>query len=230
MDGVEILAQARAAGIHVKAHGETLAISGPSHAAPLAQQLIACKADILPFLQAEETAGQPDADTTPTVLTQAMTWLSTALAHGPQPEGKLALEAQAAGITKATLRRAKTALGVESKRQGKHWVWVSPQGAQDAHRQQTNLKTITGADGRSYTVTLACCRRCSGSNWGPSGHHTPDGAEIWSCLDCAHPSAETPPAPCASDRDEYACPSCHDVYGLVKDARGVICYRCHRRF
>jgi hypothetical protein len=169
-----------------------LAISGPSHAVPLAQQLIERKADIIPLLRAEETAGQPDADTTPTVLTQAMTWLSTALAHGPQPEGKLALEAQAAGITKATLRRAKTALGVESKRQGKHWVWVSPQGAhgaQDAHGQQVNPKTTIGANGQLYIVRLARCRRCSGSNWGPSGRHTPDRAEVWTCLDCAHPLA-----------------------------------------
>jgi hypothetical protein len=255
MDGVEILAQARAAGIHVKAHGETLAISGPSHAAPLAQQLIERKADIIPLLRAEGTESLPDADTTPTALMQATAWLATALAHGPQPEGKLALEAQAAGITEATLRRAKSALGVQSKRQGKHCVWVSPQGAQDAQcqdaqsaqcqdahgqgvqdahgqgaqPQQANPTTITGADGRSYTVALARCRRCSGSNWGPSGRHTPDGAEIWSCLGCARPSPETPPAPCASDRDEYACPAC-GPYTIVRDARGVVCYRCHQRF
>lgn len=130
MEGVELLAQARAADIDVQAHGETLAISGPSHAASWAQQLIERKADIIPLLQAEGTGSLPDAEST--VLAQAMAWLSTALARGPQPESKLALEVHAAGISKASLRRAKTALGVESKRQGKHWVWVSPQGV---HRQ-----------------------------------------------------------------------------------------------
>jgi len=97
-----------------------------------------------------------------------------------------------------------------------------------AHRQRANPKTIPGANGRSHTVTLARCRRCSGSHWGPSGRHTPDGAEIWTCLDCLLASPETPPRD--GDRDAYACPSCHDLYSLVKDARSTICSRCHQRF
>jgi hypothetical protein len=56
IDRLELLAQARAAGIHVQAHGETLTISGPPQAETLAQQLIEYKADIIPLLlQAEGT-------------------------------------------------------------------------------------------------------------------------------------------------------------------------------
>jgi hypothetical protein len=228
MTPTEILEAITAAGGELRCTDDGVSIIAPEPLDPeLLAQVRSQKAEFLLLLQAEETAE--------TVLTQAMTWLSTALAHGPQPEGKLALEAQAAGITKATLRRAKTALGVKSKRQGKHWVWASPQGAQGAqdaqgaHRQQANPKTITGADGRPCIVRIAQCPRCSGSNWGPSGRHTPDEAEIWSCLDCARPSPETPPTPRASDRDEYACPAC-GPYTIVRDARSTICFRCHRRF
>jgi len=85
------------------------------------------------------------------------------------------------------------------------------------------LKPFIGADGRPYSVTLARCRQCRGGRWGPSGRHTPDRAEVWTCLDCARPSPETPPRR-AADRDEYACPSCHDFYSWVKETRSTICF------
>jgi hypothetical protein len=35
-------------------------------------------------------------------------------------------QAQAAGVSEKSLRRAKTALGVQSKRHGKRWNWIPP--------------------------------------------------------------------------------------------------------
>ncbi len=66
-------------------------------------------------------------------LTEAKEFLGEALAGGPIPAREVQEEAQAAGIAKRTLDRARKALGVEVRRQGKAgrrgggtWYWSLP--------------------------------------------------------------------------------------------------------
>jgi hypothetical protein len=88
--------------------------------------------------------------------------------------------------------------------------------------------TFTGANGRVFSVTLARCRQCDGTNWGPTERHTPDGTEVWHCLDC-YSAACGASSPRAGGRDATECPNC-GPYTLIEEARGLVCYRCRRRF
>jgi hypothetical protein len=59
---------------------------------------------------------------------EALEWLSIALADGPRPARELFAEARADGITPHTLRNAKTALGVQARKNGfeRGWTWFLP--------------------------------------------------------------------------------------------------------
>ena len=64
-------------------------------------------------------------------LKEAMEILREVLGEGPADGKRVQREASEAGITDRTLRRAKTALGVKSKREGGlgpagRWVWSLP--------------------------------------------------------------------------------------------------------
>lgn len=67
--------------------------------------------------------GRPD-----TERTEAMDWLRDSLAGGPVSASFIQGAARSAGIAAMTLRRAKDALCIESKRDGAGWVWMLPQG------------------------------------------------------------------------------------------------------
>lgn len=56
---------------------------------------------------------------------QAAAWLQKALKSGARPVPELEAEAGEAGVSKASLKRAKKALGVSSRREGKGWIWES---------------------------------------------------------------------------------------------------------
>lgn len=64
-------------------------------------------------------------------LNEAKQFLHEVLAHGPKPVGKVKTEAYGAGISHATLRRAKKALGIEARKDGMKggWVWGLPRSA-----------------------------------------------------------------------------------------------------
>ena len=64
------------------------------------------------------------------VLGDAKTLLSDLLADGPRGADEISEEAKSAGISTATLRRAKAALGVKSRRDGQKggWIWEIPKG------------------------------------------------------------------------------------------------------
>jgi putative DNA primase/helicase len=72
------------------------------------------------------------------MLEEAVDFLTELLADGPVPQKIAAKEADDAGISAATLRRAKRRLGVKSDKQSAgEWVWVMKQGAhEDAHVSQ----------------------------------------------------------------------------------------------
>lgn len=71
-----------------------------------------------------------------TAIAEAKEWLDDALADGPVVNTELFDRAAGDGISKATLRRAKKALNVESSRKGYGaagtWWWVKPTSAKNA--------------------------------------------------------------------------------------------------
>jgi len=73
----------------------------------------------------------------PVERTEAEAWLQTALSGGPQPAADLFREAEAVGISGATLRRAKTALAcvrAQKSGYGNGWTWEL---IEDAHVSYT---------------------------------------------------------------------------------------------
>ena len=66
----------------------------------------------------------------PTLLALASTWLSNLLANGPVPVTEIEEAAEAEPISNATLYRAKTAIGAQSKQMRNdsvsQWVWFMP--------------------------------------------------------------------------------------------------------
>jgi hypothetical protein len=60
-----------------------------------------------------------------------MEFLKQELAEGPVPSRELLKKAKAEGISEKTLYRAKSSLGVVSKKEGRErWVWTFPEGYQ----------------------------------------------------------------------------------------------------
>ena len=73
----------------------------------------------------------------------AETWLRTELANGPRPAAALLAKARKDGVSAATLRKAKKALDVESKRQSRlgSWAWELPA---DENSDMWNLQDKIG--------------------------------------------------------------------------------------
>jgi len=70
--------------------------------------------------------GTPKPGPAPTALTEAQAFLRSLLTDGPRQATAVQKEAEAAGISEATLRRAKEDLGIKPKKQGKEWYWSLP--------------------------------------------------------------------------------------------------------
>ncbi len=65
-------------------------------------------------------------------LNQAIDWLRTLLADGPKHQNEIVTEAEKAGYSRATIRRAKDQLGINPQKRefSGRWEWALPQGAQ----------------------------------------------------------------------------------------------------
>jgi hypothetical protein len=87
---------------------------------------------------ASQLTAEAASDDERSALDEAADFLAELLADGPVPQKIAAKEADDAGISAATLRRAKQRLGVKScKRGAGEWVWVMKQVAhKDAHVSQ----------------------------------------------------------------------------------------------
>jgi hypothetical protein len=74
----------------------------------------------------------------PTELDDAKRWLTDLLADGGLPAREVEAAARDAGYTTATLRRAKAALQVDSRKAdfGGGWIWVLPVDAEGAHTRE----------------------------------------------------------------------------------------------
>ena len=81
-------------------------------------------------------ADEPEAS----ALEAAAEFLTRALANGPVPQAAVMADANASGISTATLRRAKAKLGVEAVKQGMDggWFWALP--AQAASREPASAE------------------------------------------------------------------------------------------
>ena len=82
----------------------------------------------VPFARAAELLEVDEAERR-RKLAEAIAFLQHALVGGRRPAHAVLREAAQAGIAKRTLYHAKTALGIESSRQGYtggHWVWKAP--------------------------------------------------------------------------------------------------------
>jgi hypothetical protein len=70
-------------------------------------------------------------------LEEAMEFLRDELESGPVESTQVSKDARAAGITEITLKRAKRALGVRSRKQADGpWAWEMPEGAPEPHTSQ----------------------------------------------------------------------------------------------
>jgi hypothetical protein len=113
------------------------------------------------ILAAESDEGERSA------ITEAVDFLRTALSSGGRESKAISDEARQAGISDATLRRAKARLKVQSKKLGlpgshlQKWVWKLPDGepdqvcAQDAQIMESDHLRASGADKDSYSQHLA---------------------------------------------------------------------------
>jgi hypothetical protein len=98
-------------------------------------------------------------------ISEAVDFLKVALCDGGRDAKAIETEARQAGINHATLRRAKTRLGIKSHKVGmpgahfQKWVWELPEGAQpvseDAQASEVEHLRASGADKGTYGNDLA---------------------------------------------------------------------------
>ena len=76
-------------------------------------------------------------------------WLAALLANGPRFVREVADKAGAEGISQATLRRSREALGIEPRKVGREWLWELPaedaQVAQVAQVEQVEVEQVDAA-------------------------------------------------------------------------------------
>ncbi len=96
-------------------------------------------------------------------LAAAQDWLRDFLAEGPQPQREIMSAADAFCHSRKTVRRAKAALGIESRkmggtdgRKGAQWFWHLPGGqdgqeTQDAQHREMGTLAISGHVGSNDT-------------------------------------------------------------------------------
>ena len=94
--------------------------------------------ELLAQAEAVPDAGEPDG-----ALGDAVAFLRALLSDGPVPSKQVRADADGAGHSWATIRRAAAKLGVEARKEGgrfggkQQWVWALP--AEDAHETQKML-------------------------------------------------------------------------------------------
>ena|GEM_PF-3131823 len=84
--------------------------------------------------QADALLAMPSTDDERRAIDDAKDFLLTVLSNGPVASSQVNSEARSAAISDITLRRAKSALGVVSRKEGMTagWVWALPEGAHES--------------------------------------------------------------------------------------------------
>jgi hypothetical protein len=95
---------------------------------------VAWEPDVVNVSADDALAGDRDEGGGRTERDDAAEWLADLLAHGPRPARDVERDARDAGYSIATVRRAKAAIGVVSRKPafGGAWEWTLPAPAQDA--------------------------------------------------------------------------------------------------
>ena len=88
------------------------------------------------------TADELLAQGTQQQLDIACSWLLAQLSAGPQPAVNVQTAAALEGITDRTLARAKKRLGVQSLKEGDHWIWTLSTAEQDQRAPGILLSVI----------------------------------------------------------------------------------------
>ena len=100
---------------------------------------------------------QSSSDEDRTAEDEAKAFLLDVLADGPVAFTQIMADARGTGISERTLRRAKRALGIASKKTDMRspWVWIPPKAATDSRRWPTpeddHLRTSSSDDGHLHT-------------------------------------------------------------------------------
>jgi putative DNA primase/helicase len=104
-------------------------------------------------LDAEQVAGNSDgADRS--AADEATGFLRELLVDGPVPAKQVLAEAKDAGIAERTLKRAKSGLGIVSRKDGDHWTWSLPGGFAGVHDGQGCQEGQRQAVARLAPLTL----------------------------------------------------------------------------
>lgn len=134
-------------------------------------------------LDAEDVAGNSDgADRS--ASNEAAGFLRDLLADGPVPAKQVAVEAQDAGIAERTLKRAKSRLGIVSRKDGDHWTWNLPPGEAGGYKTP-RMPTGPEANGG----TLGPLGQPDTTDMGTKGQHGP-------CSRCGGLSVSNPCRDC----------------------------------
>jgi hypothetical protein len=111
--------------------GEVVVLDNARHA-----ELIEAAKGHPHFAVENDDADEPDPEAS--ALEAAAGFLTRALVSGPVPQTAVMADANASGISTATVRRAKAKLGVEAVKQGMNggWFWALPASAEDAQPEE----------------------------------------------------------------------------------------------
>ena len=102
-------------------------------------------------LTAEQVLAVPVGPGDKTKLGEAQTVLRDMLSDGPLAWSDVQKEAQKAGITESTLKRAKTVLGVKPKRRvsAVGWIWTLPNGRSSSPADDLLRENATPASAKT---------------------------------------------------------------------------------
>lgn len=183
MDGVTLLLRARAAGIEIRGSGEQLHVRGPKRHEALVKQLFEHKAEILRLLK-DEGANDPLAPCSGGGNTEpeaAPAWL---IERNLSPQ-KVAEDFGRYTAETPSEARQNLPVGTLLSRFN---LWLDAHGERPTTlpilRQALGMATAPAHNPPAYVAT---CAKCGGQEWGPSGRHTANGAEVWQCIICADP-------------------------------------------
>jgi putative DNA primase/helicase len=107
---------------------------------------------------ADATADDDDAGST---QEEAMQFLRDTLADGPVPVNQINRDAEGAGFSRATIRRAQKKLGIKAQKEGSHnsgkpsrWVWAIPNfGHQSTVSDDQKAKVLTPSEEKAKALT-----------------------------------------------------------------------------
>ena len=146
-------------------------------------------------LGASDILKEPSDSEQSSALSEAKALLSKELAHGPVAAERVNKDARGAGVSERTLKRAKRALGVVSKKEGEgSWSWALPKGeAQGGQAPTAGTLGLLGKDSNVERFESAYLKEegqegqgCQADHEPTCIHRYPNGRGCYLC-DPSHP-------------------------------------------